>query len=209
MGDPKSFEGLKKFPAEPALALLARARVKLRAKVAIDPKASVPEALAALDATGEGLEMLRLIAHTLPPREATWWACLAARDMLAPDAAEVPPPLAAAEAWVFKPGDDTRRKARAAMEGADIDDDTVFCAMAATFADGTLGPDQLADFEAPVGGVGNAVHGMVLKSIFADSDNADARTELQIARGLDIARGGSGRVAAAQPVAGAETRGGA
>lgn len=209
MDDPKRFEGLKKFPADPAAAILARSRVKLRARAAVDLEVPVPQVLAALEAAGEGLEMLRLIAHALPPREATWWACLAARDMLAPGAAEVPPPLAAAEAWVFKPGDETRRTARAAMENADIDDDTVFCAMAATFADGTLGPDQLADYEAPRGGLGNAVHGMVLKSIFADAANADARTQLQIARGLDIARGGSGRIEAGQAVAGAAPRKGA
>jgi len=209
MDDPDRFEGLKKFPAEPAAAILARGRIKLRTKLDGDPKAPVSEVLAELEGKGAALEMVQLIAHALPPREATWLACLAARDMLPPDASELPPPLTAAEAWVFKPGDETRRKARAAMETADIDDDTVYCAMAATFADGTLGPDQLADFAAPPGVVGNAVHGMMLKSIFFDSDDADARTQLQIARGLDIARGGSGRVAAKDATSGATAREGA
>lgn len=209
MGEPSRFEGLKKFPAEPVAAILGRARVKLRTPLEAGPKAGVSEVLAELDAKGAVLDILQLIAHALPAREATWWACLAARDLLPPDAAEPPAPLATAEAWVFKPGDETRRKARAAMEGAALDDDTVFCAMAATFADGTLGPDQLSDFAAPPGVVGNAVYGMVLKSLYSDGENSEAQGRLLVARGLDIARGGSGRVVAKDATSGAAARGGA
>ena len=188
------YEGLKKFPNLPAAQVLARGRAKLGTP--LDPQASVPAALAALERQKAAIDALKLIAHALPPREATWWACLAARDLMAPDAGEPPASLAAAEAWVFRPGDETRANAREAMEKAPPEDDTTLCAMAAVFSDGTLGPGQLSDYAAPPGAVGAAVHGMVLLSYGADPERMEERFSLLIERGLDIARGGNGRVEA-------------
>ena len=50
--------------------------------------------LAALDAQAAKIDILRLLSVVLPPREATWWACLAARDLIGAEAKVVPPPLA-------------------------------------------------------------------------------------------------------------------
>src|SRR5438270_618734 len=77
----------------------ARINLPEEAAAAVSSCTSVPEALAALEAEGFRLEAARLFAHTLPKREAVWWACMCARhttpadlpetDREAPDSAEV------------------------------------------------------------------------------------------------------------------------
>lgn len=188
------FEALKKLSEYPAARILAHSNVVLQTPVDAPASASVAEVLSELDAKGALIDMLQLLAHALPPREATWWACLCARDFL-PDASDkLTPSLKAAEAWVLQPGEDTRTRARAAFDAASNEDETVLCAMAACFADGTLGPGEYEDYEAPPGAVGGAVFGMVLISMFDNEDEVETRGPLLLERALNISRGGNGKV---------------
>jgi len=191
------FDGLKKVPKEPAARLLAAANAKLATPLQAPASAPVPVVLAELDAAGAIVDMLRLLSAALPPRERAWWACLAARDVIGPDAKTVPAPLHCAEAWVFKPGDEARAAARAAIDAADTDDETTLCAMTVVYFDGTLGPGDLAAMPAPAGAAQAAAFGMNLKALSALSASGGdfmASADLLIDRALDIARGGSGRV---------------
>ena len=194
MTGPNRFGALKKLPEEPAAEILARGNAVLQTSLDAPASASVPEVLSELDAKGALIDMLQLLAHALPPREATWWACLSARDILPENASEPPPPLKAAEEWVIQPSEDTRSRARKALDAAHNEDETVLCAMAATFADGTLGPGEFEDYEAPPGAVGGAAFGMALTSLFHDEDQVEMRGHWLLERALDIARGGNGRV---------------
>jgi len=190
------FDGLKKIPPEPAARVLARCNVKLKTPVKAPAAAPVPAVLDELAGGGAWLDLLQLLAAALPPREAVWWACLAARDLTGPVKGKaVPPPLAAAEAWVFQPSDDTRAVAHRAIETVDPDDDTVYCAMAALYAAGTLGPGELSEYPAPPNAVAAMVQTMNMLSAKAHAKIFDAHVQLLIARGLDIARGGNGNVA--------------
>lgn len=190
------FDNLKKIPPDPAAKLLANANTKLQAKHGLPASAPVTAVLAELDKLGAKIDVLRLLSVALPPREATWWACLAARDLVGVDAKVVPPPLAAAERWVFKPNDENRTAAHRAFETAEMDDDTTYCAMAALYADGTLGPGDLNQYPAPPNGVSAAVLAMNLIAMRANVDRLKVYQELLIDRGLNIARGGNGRVEA-------------
>lgn len=192
------FENLKKVPPEPAAKLLANANTKLQTKHGLPASASVTAVLAELDKLGAKIDMLRLLSVVLPPREATWWACLAARDLIGPDAKQVPMPLAAAERWVFKPNQDNRVIVRNAYETAEQDDDTAYCAMAALYADGTLGPGDLNQMAAPPCGVSAAVLAMNLLAMRANVDRMQVYLEILIDRALNIARGGNGKVEAGQ-----------
>ena len=194
----KRFENLRKIPAEPAAKLLANANTKLLVKPAVPASASVPVVLAELEKMKAKLEMLRLLSVALPPREATWWACLAGRDIVGPDAKQVPPPLAAAESWVFKPNDENRARASDAYHHAEMDDDTVFCAMAALYADGSLGMGDMKQYPAPPNGVSAAVFAMNLIALKGHADQFDTFMEVLIDRALDIARGGNGKAEAGQ-----------
>lgn len=194
------FDNLKKIPPEPATRMLAMANSKLQTPLKSPASAPVPVVLEELEAAGAAFDMLHLLAVALPAREATWWACLAARDLIGHDEKKPPACLAAAEDWVFKPGDETREAARLAIETADMDDETTFCAMAALYADGTLGPGDLKEHAAPPNAVAASVTAMSLKAIAAAEDGI-AHLNLLIERALDIARGGNGRVAPPKPPA--------
>ncbi|MBC7156730.1 MAG: hypothetical protein H5U20_04345 [Rhodobacteraceae bacterium] len=190
------FDDLKKIPPEPAARMLARTGLKLTTPLKAPASAPVGAVLAELEAAGAAFDMLLMLAVALPAREAVWWGCLAARDRTGPvRGRDVPPPLAAAETWVFKPSDETRAAAKTAMEGAEPDDDTVYCAMAALYADGTLGPGDAAEFPAPPAGVASAVHTLNMLSVQANKARFAEHARLLIDRGLDIARGGNGNVA--------------
>lgn len=190
------FEGLKKIPPEPAARVLARCNVRLKTAVKAPAAASVPVVLDELAAAAAWLDVLALMAAALPPREATWWACLAARDIVGPlKGKAVPPPLAAAEAWVFQPSDEARMAVKQAVDTVDPDDDTVYCAMAALYADGTLGPGEMAEYPAPPNAVAATVQTMNMLSAKAHAKTFEAHLRHLAARGLDIARGGNGNVA--------------
>lgn len=192
----KRFENLKKIPPEPAARMLALQNMKLQTKLDAPASASVQVVLEELEGKAAKFDILRVLAVALPPREATWWACLAGHDLIGPEPKVVPPPLASAERWVFKPTEENRIAARDAFETADMDDNTTFCAMAALYADGTLGPGDMNDTPAPPNGVSAAVFAMNLLSMNMNVETMDVHIETLIDRGLDIARGGNGRAAA-------------
>jgi len=191
------FDNLKKVPAEPAAKLLANANTKLQTKLAAPVSAAVGTVLKELEEKAAKIDILRLLSVAIPPREATWWACLAARDLIGgPDVKPVPPPLACAERWVFKPTQENRQAARVAFEGAEMDDDTAYCAMAALYADGTLGPGDMNQHPAPPNGVSAAVLAMNMIAMRANVDRMQIYLDILIDRGLDIARGGNGKAEA-------------
>lgn len=187
------FADLRKIPEQPAKRFLAAANAKLATPLTAPASAPVSAVMGELAGQGAFVDMLRLMSVALPARERTWWACLAARDVVGPDADPVPATLATAEAWVFRPGEETRAAAYQAAEAADPDDETVLCATAAVFADGTLGPGDLKEYPAPPGGGEAAAFGMNVMALeHLGLPIAEAADRL-IDRALDIARGGSGK----------------
>src|SRR5690606_15376815 len=108
------FAGLKKIPKEPARRLLALANARLTVPIAAPASAPVEAVLEELAAAEAHVDMMRLLSVSLPARECIWWGCLAAEDVLA--GREPTRPLAAAQAWVFKPTDENRDAARRAAE---------------------------------------------------------------------------------------------
>ena len=194
-----NFDDLRKIPPQPAARMLAAAGARLSTRLVAPASAPVSAVLAELADKQALFDMLYLMAVVLPGREAVWWACLAARDMV-PEG-QTTPSLAAAEAWVFKPDADNRATAQRAMEAAGPDDETVYCAMAAVYADGRMGTGALADQPAPPAAVPAAVLTMNLKALdWVGQGTVDHGWTL-LARALDIARGGNGHVTAEPPKA--------
>lgn len=188
------FKDLKKVSKDPYKRMLALANAKLATPVSLPASASVEAVLEGLDKLDAYVDMIRLLAIALPPRERVWWGCLAAKDVVGSGPEDIPRPLGLAEKWVFTPSDDAREKARLSVETADIDDETTLCAVAVAMCDGKLGAGELAQFDAPPGGAASAIFGMNMISLGkAAPEDADAHCALLIDRALDIARGGSGR----------------
>lgn len=205
MMDALRYDDLRKIPAQPAARLLAAAGAKLSTRLRAPASAPVSAVLEELAEKEALFDMLYLMSVALPGREAVWWACLAARDLV-PEG-QTTPSLAAAESWVFNPGDASRAAAQRAMDGADIDDETVYCALAAVYADGRMGTGELANQPAPPAAVPAAVLTMNIKALDWVSKGEVAHGWVLMARALDIARGGNGHVARAAPDPVTETEG--
>jgi Family of unknown function (DUF6931) len=188
------FKDLVKIPAEPAAKMLSHANILLKTPIEAPPTALADVVLAELDAKGALVDLLLLFAVVLPPRERVWWACMAARDYIGPKSKKDPLSLAKSEDWVFNPSDENRNAAREAMDNAYVDDDTVNCALAVLYADGTLGPGDLAQYPAPAGAAEAAAFAMNIVALGEFSDKFEEHGQLLIDRAVNIARGGNGQI---------------
>lgn len=191
MGD--RYDGLMKIIAQPAARLLAMANADLNEPVKAPAAADVATVLREFDESFRPVDALRLLSVSLPVREGVWWACLAGRDVLKPGA-RAPRTLTTAEAWTFEPTEENRRAAREALDAADVSDPAELCAMAVAMSDGTMGPGDLARYEAPPGGAQTAIFAMNMLALAADSENYFHKVQVLIERALDIGRGGNGVV---------------
>ena len=187
------YDGLIKIPAQPASRLLALANVTLDYKVKAPASADVATVLRELDAAYEPAEIIRVLSAALPLREGVWWACLAARDLLGPEARPTRT-LSTSEAWVFDPSDANRKAAREALDAVAPEDPAMLCASAVSMCDGKLGPGDLQQYDAPPGASQISVFGMVMMSLAARDDAFFHQIQLLIERALDIARGGNGTI---------------
>lgn len=186
-------ENLKKISKEPVAKLVSANGFKLETDLGLPPVAGVEAYLTGLDEKGAQIDTLKLLSMALPPREAVWWACLAAEDVVGPGEENETPSLRAAKAWVYKPDDEHREAVRIAIEGAEFDDPTKLCATAAFYGDGTAGGGDLKDQPAPAAALPASVFGQNISALDAHGDDVEATFDLLIRRALDIARGGNGK----------------
>ncbi|MEM9048519.1 MAG: hypothetical protein AAGC92_07335 [Pseudomonadota bacterium] len=184
------FEDLKKIPQKAAGEFLAASDAALDDAGGIALNRSVGDVLADLDARGNLTDQIRLLARSLPKREAVWWACLAGRD-LQPDGAAWAT-LKVAEDWVYKPGPETRQRCFDVVNDADPDEESDLCARAAYFAE----PEEEEIWVQP-GFTPMMAELMNIKSMLdVPAEAMEVWARHLIDRGLDIARGGNGAVAA-------------
>ena len=188
------FDKMTKISADPAAKQLARANTRLDAKIAAPASAPPLTVLEELSAKGETIDLLRLLAILLPPRERVWWACLAARDIVGAGPEMATHSLLAAEAWVRDPSPANRETARGTIDHAYVDDDTVHCATAVMYADGTLGPGDLANHPAPAGAAEMCAFAMNMVALREHPDIFEEYIQTLIDRAVDIGRGGNGRL---------------
>ncbi len=188
------FANLHKVPKQPAARLLALANIKLKTELTAPASAPVSVVLAELELAEARIDMARLLSAALPPREAVWWACLAARDIFAATETEKSMGLKVAETWVFEPTPENRAKVQTAVEAEDPDDPAALVATAALYAPGNLGDsEEMKDIPAPPGLIANCAFGMNIQSLDLDDDPL-ARLDFLIDRAIDIARGGHGQI---------------
>ena len=199
-----TFNDLVKMPTDPVAKLLSRANVLLKTPLEAPPTAGASEVLQELSDKGALVDLLRLLAILLPPRERVWWACLAARDYIGPRSDNDPPSLTASEAWVYEPSDENRDAARMTLDHAYVDDDTVNCALAVLYADGTLGPGDLKQYPAPAGASETAAFAMNMVALSELSDKFEEHGQILVERAVNIGRGGNGQPDADQSLKNSE-----
>ncbi len=188
------FDSLVKIPPDPVAKLLSRANVLLKTPLEAPPTALAGVVLEELERKGALVDLLRVWGVLLPARERVWWACLAARDYIGPRSPKDPPSLATSEAWVLDPSEENRDAARVTIDHAYVDDDTVNCALAVLYYDGTLGPGDLRQYPAPAGAAETAAFAMNMVALGQLSDKFEEHGRLLVDRALDIAKGGRGVV---------------
>jgi len=187
------FNDLVKMPTDPVAKLLSQANVLLKTPLEAPPTAGASEVLKELSDKGALVDLLRLLAILLPPRERVWWACMAARDYIGPRSDKDPPSLTASEAWVYEPSEDNLTAARISLDNAYVDDDTVNCALAVLYSDGTLGPGELKQYPAPAGASETAAFAMNMVALSELSDKFEEHGRILVERALNIGRGGNGQ----------------
>ncbi len=188
------FSGMVKTPQVPAARMLADASAKLATQLEAPASAPLDVVLAELDEKGAAIDMLRMLGVALPPRERVWWSCLAARDFIGEAPDNNTRSLAASEEWVFRPTPENREKAGATIDMADPDDETINCAMGVLYSDGTLGTGELASIPSPPGAAETVAFAMNVVAMDHHEGDFDAYVQLLIDRGVDIARGGNGKL---------------
>ncbi len=188
------FADMVKVPQVPAARMLADANARLSVKLDAPASAALDVVLAELDEKEAFIDMLRLLGVALPPRERVWWSCLAARDYIGEAPDNNTPSLAASEEWVFRPTPENREKAGETIDLAEPDDETVNCAMGVLYSEGTLGTGDLANIPSPPGAAETVAFAMNVVAMDNHEGDFDAYLQLLIDRGVDIARGGNGKL---------------
>ena len=157
------------------------------------------EALDRLERAGLLIEATRLIAHTLPAREAVWWACACSRLSAASGThlaaeAEV---REAAEEWVRKPTDEHRRAAMKQAETTGFGSAEAWAAIAAFWSGDSMAPLEAPKVSPQPHFTGLAVAGSVaLAAARGLAVRRDGRLARFLTSAKDIATGGAGRLEA-------------
>lgn len=168
---------------------------------ALVPNATGPEGfVASLIDAGLLQDAVRFLAHSLRPREAVWWACLAARAYIdAGNPVDQPDTdaLTAAEAWVFKPDEDNRRVAHDRAMATGFQTPASWAAMATFWSGGSIAPANLPAVPPPPNALGRAIWGAVVIAAVTNPkspEDMEARHRAFLEQGIDIAQGGNGRL---------------
>ena len=121
-----------KIKAATAQELSAEVPLSGEARSLLDPAMPPLAFLDALSAQAYYTDAVQFLSRALPKREAVWWSCLCTRDLPADDKQpELAGGLNAAEAWVYKPNEENRRKAEKAANAIKISHPARWTAMAA------------------------------------------------------------------------------
>jgi len=189
MSEKDPFANLGKIDSKTAADIVRLGKLKFSAKIETPADAPVSHLIKELVAQNLLVDALKVLALALPGREAVWWGCLAVRDLM--PGGKKTPHLEAAEAWVFKPVIETKRKLRPLFEdpgGMDV-------AMCEAGFNVPM-PDDEEPSVSPPHLVGLLVFTAQVKSHFSSKipEEIGLRGELLLKRGLDIAKGGSGQI---------------
>lgn len=155
----------------------------------------VPDAIERLAAAGFLLEAAKLTAHALPKREAVWWACMCARHTAPTDQAALAELCSAAETWVRKQSDESRRAAFEMAQAMGLATPEAWAAVGAFWAGDSMAPVGQPKVPPPGHLCGTAIAGSVNLAAVRDHPvRRDARLTQFLESARDIGKGGAGRL---------------
>jgi Family of unknown function (DUF6931) len=188
--------GLRKI-ARPTDEICGLVTLSEAAQALLAPDLAPGDYIERLCAEGLWADAVRFLAHALPQREAVWWACLAARAALGEAPPESPAKaVAATEAWVYRPTEENRRAAMAAGDAAGNGSPARWAAIAAFWSGGSISAPDAPPVPPGEQLTAVAVAGAVqIAAVQTEPERAEEKYRRFIAQGLDIAKGGNGRLA--------------
>lgn len=191
----------RKVSAGTAAEICARVDLSAEGKAFLLPTLS-PQGYLSLLVEAEAVgDAIRFLAFALPIREGVWWAVVVAHgtfDQPGPVEAEC---LERAAGWVYDPDDARRRACMVCAEKANFDGAAAYAALAAFWSGGSMAPPEMPDAlpDPRLGAIG--VGASILLSITSgDPLTLNERFRAAIARGIDIANGGNGRLDGDRPI---------
>jgi hypothetical protein len=182
--------------AGPLAPILPRLELDAEGLALLEGVADCAAGLDRLAGAGRHSDAVRLAAHALPKREAVWWACMCARAVPDPKLpAEDAAAIEAAEAWVRRPDDPSRRAAMEAAQKTGFRSAEAWAAVAAFWSGGSMSPAGQPDVPPADHLCGVAVGGaVVLAAVRVKPERADARFARVLESARAIAAGGAGRL---------------
>ena len=156
------------------------------AEVLLAPSLDVLGYVGVLRQAGLSVDAVLVLARSLPARQAAWWACLCVRANRQDDAQDLDM-LEAAERWVIDPRVSNAEPIRDLLDKRAIETPESWCAAAINWsADGDAG--AAAGSRSAV-----AVAAAILNSAVVMGEDVAGALADAVARGLDIAKGGTGQ----------------
>ena len=186
---------LKKIAAKQASEICALFEMAADAKALLTDQMTPDALLDALLEKGHFVDCIKLLAFGLPKREAVWWGAQCVRATLPADPpATALEALKAAEAWVYKPSEETRWAAKEAAERAGVDKPAGWPAMGAFWSGGSMVPAHLPQMSPGPAFTANAVSGAIfMAAALSDPERIMELYRLSVEDGVDIANGGTGK----------------
>ncbi len=186
---------MKKVTASTAQAITRHFELLDESHPLLEAEHSPAEFLQILIDNGHYHDAATFLAHAIPAREAVWWACLCTRDHLNSSDEPYRQAHTAAEAWVRKPSEDTRRQAEKEAEASDYNTPASWAAAAAFWSGGSVAPVSEPVMEPPAHLYAHAVAGAIVMSanqgMPAESE-VEARYQRYLKHGINIGNGGNG-----------------
>jgi len=186
---------LRKLKQSPAAEIAADFDASPEARILLGAHPTVPAFLSILLKQRLWVDAIRLLAFALPARERVWWACLAARDSLPPDApAGAAACIEAAEQWVYQPGDEARRAVFPLAEAIGFESPAAYAGLSAYWSEGSLAPPDMPPVPPnPTLSPTAAAAAVLLAAVIRDPARAEDKYKSSIAAAVNIANGGNGQ----------------
>jgi hypothetical protein len=186
---------LQKLRQSPAAEVAADFDASPEARELLPAHATIPAFLDVLLKQRLWVDAIRLLSFALPARERVWWACLMARDSLAPDARQdMLSCIEAAEEWVYRPTDPARRAVFPLAEAIGFESPAAYAGLAAYWAEGSLAPLDMPPVPpSPALSPTAAAAAVLLSAVIRDPAKAEAKYRAAIAAAVNIANGGNGQ----------------
>lgn len=139
-------------------------------------------------------EAVTYLAHALPVRESIWWASCCASSRHDWNEAEENA-IQSAKSWVHTPDETNRRFAEKMAEISGLDSGAGWAAQAAFWSGGSMTSPSDPIVPPPEYLYAQAVAGCInLTAVLPDGEEAKERYKVFIDIGIDIAKGGNGKV---------------